>query len=495
MLPYSTIVAIVSTSLLISLSATHALQSVAQPAAEAKFASAKPNVANDPDVVAAERLFSVWVEGQLAYRGLPGVAVGVVSDQQLIWSKGFGFADVKSKVPMTAATKFRIASHSKLFNAIAIMQLREEGKLRLDDPVSKYLPWFKAKPAGDDDGAITVEQLITHSSGLPREAGEHWTTQEFPTREELKQLFGNRQAAFPPATRVKYSNLAVAVAGMLVEDLSGMSWADYVSKNIFQPLGMSASSVDQNAVGLAVPYGRRMPDGSREVFKFVDARGMAAATGVTSNVEDLAKFVSAQFRKGPRGGAQILSSGSMREMHRVRSVEENWTSGYGLGFRATRIRDRTWVGHAGGYPGYITQTYIQLDDKVGVVVLTNAVEGEATEIAQQLIATVGAAVAKAAASKPATVEWDPTWARFVGTYRGRWNDQSVVELNKRLVIVNPAATNLDNQTRLEPLGGGRFRFMAPTGGGAIGEVVYFVEEAGKPMRMVVGDGWSYRVEK
>ncbi len=496
MRPYSRTVAIASTSLLVSLCATHISLSFAQQAAEmAKVASAKPNVANDPDVVAAERLFSAWVEGQLAYRGLPGVAVGVVSDQQLIWSKGFGFADVKSKLPMTAATKFRIASHSKLFNAIAIMQLREEDKLRLDDPVSKYLPWFKAKPAGADDGVITVEQLITHSSGLPREASDHWTSYEFPTREELKQLFANRQAAFPPATRVKYSNLAVAVAGMLVEDLSGMSWAEYVSKNIFQPLGMSASSVDQNVAGLAVPYGRRMPDGSRETFKFVDARGMAAATGVTSNVEDLAKFVSAQFRKGPRGGTQILSTGSMREMHRVRSVEENWTIGYGLGFRATRIRDRTWVGHAGGYPGYITQTYIQLDDKVGVIVLTNAVEGEATEIAQQLIATVGAAVAKIAAPKPATVEWDPAWARFVGTYRRLWNDQSVVELNKRLVIVNPAATNLDSQTRLEPLGGGRFRFMAPTGGGAIGEVVYFVEEAGKPMRMVVGDGWSYRVEK
>lgn len=258
---------------------------------------------------------------------------------------------------------------------------------------------------------------------------------------------------------------------------------------------MSASSVDQNVAGLATPYGRRMPDGSREIFKFVDARGMAATTGVTSNVEDLAKFVSSQFRKGPRGGAQILSTGSMREMHRVRSVEENWTGGYGLGFGIARIRDRTWVGHAGGYPGYITRTYIQLDDKVGVIVLTNSGDGDATDIAQQLIATVGAAVAKAGAPKPQTVDWDPSWSRFVGTYRGRGSDQSVVELNKRLVIVNPAATNLDSQIRLEPLGGGRFRFMAPTGGGAIGEVVYFVEEPGKPMRIVIGDNWSYRVEK
>ena len=170
-------------------------------------------------------------------------------------------------------------------------------------------------------------------------------------------------------------------------------------------------------------------------------------------------------------------------------------SGFGLGFVVSRVRDRTWIGHAGGYPGYTTRTYIQLDDKVGVIVLTNAGDGEPTEIAQQLIATVGSAVAKAAATKPASVDWDPAWARFAGLYRWHFGDQSVVVLNKRLVIVNPAAANLDSQTRLEPLGGGRFRFVAPTGGGAIGEVVYFVEAPGKPMRMVVGDNWLDRVEK
>src|SRR5262245_29217141 len=368
----------------------------ASSARSAQYAAPAAGIAADPDVLGAERLFSAWMEGQIAYRGLPGIAVGVVADQELVWSKGFGFADLKAKLPMTPSTKFRMASHSKLFTAIAIMQLREDGKLRLDDPVSKYLAWFKAKPAGDDDGPITIEQLLSHSSGLQREAGDHWTSYEFPTAEELRRLYADRQAAFAPSVRWKYSNLAYAVAGMVIEQVSGEPWAQYVDRNIFKPLGMFDSSVDKNVPELAVPYGRRMPDGSREVLPFVDARGMAAATGVTSNLEDMAKFVSAQFRRGPRGSAQIVSTGSLREMHRVRSVEENWTSGTGLGFDITRIKDRTYVGHGGGYPGNTTQTSIQLEDKVGVIVLTNTNDSNPNDIARQLIATVGQAVAKAA---------------------------------------------------------------------------------------------------
>src|SRR4029077_8381055 len=164
-------------------------------------------------------------------------------------------------------------------------------KLRLDDPVSKYLPWFKVKPAEPDDPEITIEELITHSSGLPREAGPHWVTHEFPTKDEVRRILTDHPAIYSPEVRWKYSNLAVGIAGMIVETVSGESYADYVQKHIFQPLGMSASSVDRKVDGLATGYGRRMPDGSRKTMPFVDARGLGPATGVTSNVEDMAKFV------------------------------------------------------------------------------------------------------------------------------------------------------------------------------------------------------------
>ena len=471
-----------------------ALGYLATTALAAQSSTASSTAATDPDVLGAQRLFSAWLEGQIAYKGLPGVVVGVVADQELVWATGFGHADVQAKKPMTPATKFRMASHSKLFTATAIMQLREQGKLRLDDPVSKYLPWFKFKPAGADDGPITIEQLLSHSSGLPREAGPHWTTLEFPTADEVRRLMAERQAAFAPAVRWKYSNLAYTVAGMVVEAVSGERWADYVQRHIFQPLGMEASSVDRNVEGLAVGYNRRMPDGSREVLPFTDARGMAAATGITSTVEDMAKFVSAQFRKGPTGGRQILSTGSLREMHRVRSLENDWTTGNGIGFAVNRVRDKTYVGHGGGYPGYTTQTIIQLDSRVGVIVLTNTNDSDPGGIARQLMNTVGEAVAKATAQKPPVVAWDPSWARFAGLYRGRGGDTQVVLLNQRLVVISPNGPNVDNPIGLEPIGDGRFRYVAPNGGGPVGEVVRFVEEGGRVVRMITGDSYVDRLK-
>jgi CubicO group peptidase (beta-lactamase class C family) len=450
-------------------------------------------LANDPEVEGAKRLFSAWMEGQILNRGLPGVVVGVVSDQQLLWAAGFGYANREAKVPMTPATKFRMASHSKLFTATAIMQLREEGKLGLDDPVVKHLPWFKVKNAAADDPPITVEHLLTHSSGLPREAGPHWTTYDFPTREQLKALITERQAAFSPDVRWKYSNLAYALAGLVVEAVSGQRWEDYVQRNIYEPLGMTASSVDQNASGLAVAYNRRLPDGTREILPFVDARGMGSATGITSTVEDMAKFVSAQFRRGARGGNRILSTGSLREMHRVRMLENNWTNGTGIGFAVSRVRDKLFVGHGGGYPGFTTQTTIQLDSKVGVIVLTNTNDSDPGAIANQLMLSVGEAVAKAATPAPTTVAWDPSWARFAGLYRGRGGDSHVVLLHQRLVILNPFGTTLENPTPLEPIGNGLFRFVAPGGGGPIGETVRFVEEGGRVIRMITGDSYVDRV--
>ena len=452
-----------------------------------------PGPANDPEVQAAQRLFTAWMEGQLLNRDLPGVVVGVVAGDALVWSQGFGFADAAEQTAMTPQTKFRMASHSKLFTATAIMQLRDEGKLHLDDAVSKHLPWFTVKTTGDDDPGITIEELLSHGSGLPREADAHWTTYEFPTDEQLMALVAERQAAFAPGERWKYSNLAYTLAGKIVEAVSGRRWADYLQQHIFDPLDMDDSSVDLEVPGLAVGYGRRMPDGSRETMPFVDARSMAAATGLTSTVGDMARFVSAQFRTGARGGNRILGTGSLRQMHRVRMMETTWTRGNGIGFAVNRVGTRLFVGHGGGYPGYTTNTSIDLENRIGVIVLTNAGDSNPGAMTTQLMRTVGEAVAKATRRTPSTVAWDPSWSRFAGLYRGRGSDQHVVELHERLVILNPASATLDDPIELEPIGNSRFRYVAPVGGGPVGEVVRFVEENGRVVRMITGDSYVVRV--
>ncbi len=159
----------------------------------------------------------------------------------------------------------------------------------------------------------------------------------------------------------------------------------------------------------------------------------------------------------------------------------------------SRFRDRTYVGHGGGYLGNTTQTMIQLDDKVAVIVLTNTNDSDPSGIARQLMSTVGFAVAKVAAPKPVVVAWDPSWARFAGLYRGAWGDQQVVLMNDKLVLITPNGANVDEPAQLEPLGGGRFRFMAKTGGGEVGEVVRFAEEGGRVTTMYTGDGYLRRV--
>ena len=134
-----------------------------------------------------------------------------------------------------------------------------------------------------------------------------------------------------------------------------------------------------------------------------------------------------------------------------------------------------------------------VDAKVGVIVLTNAQDSDPSAIAQQLMNSVGVAVAKASAVKPTVVAWDPQWERFAGLYRSRGGDSHIVLLDHRLVMIAPNAPTLENPGVLEPIGAGRFRLVARTGGGPVGEVVRFVEDAGRVMRMYVGDGYSERV--
>src|SRR5262245_29690720 len=205
-------------------------------AAEPKDAPEKPKpmtLAQHPEVQSAIRLLEAWIDSQMAYRGLPGMSLGIVHDQDLIWSRGFGFADVERKVPAAPDTVYRIASISKLFTSTAILQLRDRGRLRLDDPVAAHLPWFGLKDHDPEAPAITIGHLLTHTSGLPRESAfPYWTDFHFPTRDQVIETLPQQEVVYPPDTSWKYSNLALTLAGEVVVAASGEAYEEYVRSRI-----------------------------------------------------------------------------------------------------------------------------------------------------------------------------------------------------------------------------------------------------------------------
>ena len=191
---------------------------------------AAPTAAEEVEGVA---VFEAWLKSQMDYRGLPGIAVGVVYDQELVWSKGFGFADVDEGTPMTTRTRCRIASISKLFTSIAIMRLSDEGKLRLDDPVATHLDEFQIASKFEDAPEITIRHLLTHTSGLPREGlGSDWNGFHFPDREAVLAGLREQSAVYAPGRRWKYSNLALSLAGYIVREVSGRPYERFIQEAI-----------------------------------------------------------------------------------------------------------------------------------------------------------------------------------------------------------------------------------------------------------------------
>ena len=458
-------------------------------------------LAEHPEVASSISLLEAWIESQMAYRGLPGMSVGIIFDQTLMWSRGFGYSDVEKKIPATPTTIYRLASVTKLFTATAIMQLRDAGKLQLDDPVAKYLPWFTIRTRYADAPPITIRHLLTHTSGLPREAAfPYWTDNNFPAREQIIETLPKQETIFPPETKWKYSNLALSVAGEIVSAVAGEPYAVYIQQHILEPLGMKSTSIvfpEEHKSRLAVAYGRRMPDGTRAVRPFMDTKGITPAGNLSSTVEDLALFASLQLRKGMSDGNQILKGSTLREMHRVQWLEPDWKSGQGLGFALERDGERTLVGHGGSLAGYRTQITISPEEKIAVIVLTNADDGNPGYYVKQAFNWVAPAIKKATAPSPKVAPVDPDWNKYVGTYRNPWGDSEVLMLNGELVVINPTLDNpKDSILRLIPAGPHTFRITAAKKhSGAIGELAVFeFGPNGKVMRMRVGENYTDRLD-
>jgi D-alanyl-D-alanine carboxypeptidase len=455
---------------------------------------------HEPNVASAITLWQNWIESKIAYRGTPGMAVGIVVDQQLIWFHGFGYSDVAKQIPMTEDTQFRVASITKPFTSTAILQLRDAGKLRLNDPIEKYLPWFKLHSEVPGVQPITIWDLLTHTAGLPRESDfPYWTDDQFPTHEEMLHRLEQQDAIYAPETRWKYSDLGFALAGEIVTAVSGEPYEKYVQEHILYPLGMRSSgfsSTIQDAPRLAIGYGRRMPDGSRAQIPFIAAHAMDPAAGLTSSVKDLAQFVMLQFRGGTNEGANpVLAPASLRAMHRVQWLHADWSSGDSLGFSIQHTDSADIVSHGGTFKGYKTNISFVPEAKMGVIVLTNADDGDPSSYTKQFFQVVAPEIIKAMRSPRRDVAADPAWNKFVGHYRNSWSDTDVLVVDGSLVLVDPQSPDARHSyAQLVPAGVNTFTLSSDNGSLPIGESVVFELNAnGAVSRLKVGSNYAYPI--
>jgi D-alanyl-D-alanine carboxypeptidase len=377
---------------------------------------------------------------------LPGAAVGVVHGDDLVWSAGVGFADVAARRAPEPITLYRVASITKTFTGTAIMQLRDEGLLHLDDPAVAHLPELRgaASPFGAIE-TVTIRRMLSHESGLTSEPpGTDWT---LPAYEGLVDRNLVRVAEIgtriPPNTQPKYSNLAYQLLGEIVARTSGTPYAEYVRAAILEPLGMTASGfepllealVSRRATGYA---GRFLSD---ELEPAVTPPTVWAEGGLWSCVEDLARWLSLQLREdgGPRKDAQVLAGATLKEMHTARYLgNDEWSEAWCITWYAVRRQDVIWVQHSGGLHGFITNVCFDPKTKVGAIALLNGI-GDAPALAMDLATIARDAVRAAAPPIEPPAPLPEAYRPLLGIYADR-DSATVVRLEWRdgkLVFVDP----------------------------------------------------------
>ncbi|RFT15963.1 MAG: Beta-lactamase [Candidatus Saccharicenans subterraneus] len=456
---------------------------------------AQEKKADKKDYSEALRLIDIWLEAQRDYERLPGMSAAVVDDQAVIFSRAYGLADLEKKVKTTPETIYSICSISKLFTAVAIMQLRDAGKLRLDDEVGDHLPWFNIKQQYPDGGPITIRSLLTHSSGLPRESDyPYWSKPDFhfPSREQLKEKLGAQKTLYPPSTYFQYSNLGLSLLGEIVAEVSGKSYDDYVQEKILKPLGMNDTrpylpkELWRNR--LATGYSSLTRNGTRDMLPFFQAEGIKPAAGFSSTVLDLARFASWQFRLLARGGEEILKAPSLREMHRVHWMDPDWKTSWGLGFSVYELDGKTIVGHSGSCPGYRSTLMIDPNKKQAFVVMINASGTEPEKYARGMREILKKATAKIEGEKGTGVNLED----YAGYYDEQpwWGETVVIPWQGKLAMVSlPADNPVQGLILLKHIEGDTFRRIRDDE--TLGEEVIFErDKSGKVFRFVQHSNFS-----
>jgi CubicO group peptidase (beta-lactamase class C family) len=425
--------------------------------------------AEDEEQATSEReavyLLETWIESVIDFDRLPGMSIAVVHDQELVYAKGFGYADVDKRVEATPGTVYSICSISKLFTSIALMQLRDDGRLGLNDPVSKHLPWFAPETLDAEAQPPTLRDLLRHSSGLPCEPDlTVWPEPDllFPTREELIERVSRLKMSYPPNTTFNYSNLGYSLLGQVVSVVSGMEYTDYVQQNIIEPLGLEATTpfLPKGTLGKepAIGYGRWPRKGSRVEAPNYDARALTPALGFSSTVLDLAEFAMWQFRVLDGKDDHVLSQSTLKEMQAVEWSSPRW----GLGFSFWYIDDVDLVGHQGGCPGYKSQIILCPEEKIAVVAMINTSDAPQFTVAMRTYEIMARALNAASGEEQGASEW----TKYTGYYTGErtWSDAEVVEWDGSLAVMwIPTADPVGSLAKLRRVEGNVFRQVKSDG--------------------------------
>jgi CubicO group peptidase (beta-lactamase class C family) len=418
-----------------------------------------------PDHANELALIESWLSAQRAYDRVPGISAAIVHDQQLLWSGASGFADIEDGREAQSDTIYGICSISKLFTGVAVMQLRDQGKVALDDPIAELLPWFNLQQSYADSPEITLRATLTHSAGLPRESDyPYWVGPDFifPTRDQIKHEVGNQSTLYPAERYYQYSNLGLTLVGEVVAERSGEDYESYVRKHILTPLKMADTDTgfptDSREPRVATGYAYQGRGDGLKAMPRYDARGITPAAGFSSTALDLAGFASWQFRVLAGEDKEVLAPNTLREMQRVQWLDHDWKVARGLAFGVYRVGGRTLVGHGGDCPGFNTRLFLDPQSLFAVSVMANRnrvdVDGYAGVILDILEASGSAASAENGGPH------DDGLDDFVGSYNlTPWDGEDLVfRWNDGLAVVTlPTMEPVKNMTRLRHVEGDRFR--------------------------------------
>jgi CubicO group peptidase (beta-lactamase class C family) len=357
---------------------------------------------------------------------LPGLAVGVVQGDRLIYARGFGLADAEREKAITPDTVFRIGSISKTFTAIGLMQLWEQDKFKLDDPVNDYLKGYCVQHPDPNAPPVTFRHMLTHTSGLgelraiidllkPQAALGAKPDEPLPALNEYYAA-GLTPEVYP-GTKWAYANHAFATLGQLVEDVSGQPFPEYMIQHVFEPLGMTHTDYmrnervcDQLAVGYQLKRGKLTPVKYLEIV-------VSGAGSVFSSVNDMARYVTALLNGGKNEHGAVLKPETLQLMMEAHYRLDERLPAVGLAFILDNLNGHRIAWHNGGWPGFVSAMYTAPDAGLGVLVFTNTMNMAPDLIATNLLRRLlGVPDPASQLPRPDILETPHLWSELCGFY-------------------------------------------------------------------------------